>query len=108
MNLSGLKVDVGNETAQNSTTWTITKISVTTILLNHTNTQMHMSEEPGSTPEISSTANPQSKFPHEFLLNPVSNPVESREPFAKSKQPSLNIPSRSQACVGHEKQVDGG
>ncbi|MBW0474007.1 hypothetical protein O181_013722 [Austropuccinia psidii MF-1] len=67
---------------------------------------MHLSEEPGSTPEISSKANPQTKFPHDFLHNPGWNPMESQEPFGKSKKPSLNVPSGSQGHVGHEKQVD--
>ncbi|MBW0568003.1 hypothetical protein O181_107718 [Austropuccinia psidii MF-1] len=32
----------------------------------------------------------------------------SQEPFGKSKQPALNIPSGSQVHVGNEKRVDGG
>ncbi|MBW0487253.1 hypothetical protein O181_026968 [Austropuccinia psidii MF-1] len=32
----------------------------------------------------------------------------SEEPFGKSKQPALKIPTRSQYHVGHEKWVDGG
>ncbi|MBW0470672.1 hypothetical protein O181_010387 [Austropuccinia psidii MF-1] len=67
-----------------------------------------MSEGSGSTPPISSKANPQSKFPHDFLLNPCWNPVSSQEPFGKIKQPTLNIPSGSQVHVGDEKCVDGG
>ncbi|MBW0561644.1 hypothetical protein O181_101359 [Austropuccinia psidii MF-1] len=69
---------------------------------------MHVSEGPGSTPEISSKANPKSKFPCEFLLNPGWNPVTSQDPFGRSKQPTLNIPSGSQVHVGDEKRVDGG
>ncbi|MBW0515742.1 hypothetical protein O181_055457 [Austropuccinia psidii MF-1] len=65
---------------------------------------MHVSEGPGSTQEISSKANPQSKFPHEFFLNPV----EYQEPFRKSKKPSLNISSVSHVHEGYEKWVDGG
>ncbi|MBW0588763.1 hypothetical protein O181_128478 [Austropuccinia psidii MF-1] len=108
MNVSGLEIDVGNAMAQTSSTWSIPNISVTPILLNPTNTQMRVSEGPGSTPEISSKANPQSKFPHEFLLNPVQNPVASQDPFGQSKQPTLNIPSESQVHVGNEKRFDGG
>ncbi|MBW0541911.1 hypothetical protein O181_081626 [Austropuccinia psidii MF-1] len=95
MNVSALKIDVGNQMAQNSSTWSIPNISVTTIPTNPTNTKMHLSEGPGSTPEVSSKANPQSKFPGDFLLNPVWNPVASQEPFGRSKQPTLNIPSGS-------------
>ncbi|MBW0588317.1 hypothetical protein O181_128032 [Austropuccinia psidii MF-1] len=58
-------------------------------------------------PQISSNANPQSKFPCE-LLNPVWNPVASHDPFGQSKQTTRNIPSGSQAHVGNEKRVDGG
>ncbi|MBW0550837.1 hypothetical protein O181_090552 [Austropuccinia psidii MF-1] len=108
MNVSDCNIDVGNLTAQNSSTWSIPNISITQIPQNPTNTQMHVSEGPGSTPEISSKANPQSKFPCDFLLNPGPNPVVSQEPFVKSKQPTLNIPSVSQAHVGGEKPVDGG
>ncbi|MBW0501530.1 hypothetical protein O181_041245 [Austropuccinia psidii MF-1] len=108
MNVSGLKIDVGNATSQTSSTWSIPNISVTLIPPNPTNTQMHASEGPGSTPEISSKANPQSKFPCSFLLNPGWNLVGSQEPFGQSKQPTLKIPSGSQVHVGHEKQVDGG
>ncbi|MBW0592320.1 hypothetical protein O181_132035 [Austropuccinia psidii MF-1] len=61
----------------------------------------------GSTPEISSKANPQSKFPREFLLNPGWNPVGSQDPFGQTKQPTLDIPSGSQVHVGNEKRVDG-
>ncbi|MBW0563032.1 hypothetical protein O181_102747 [Austropuccinia psidii MF-1] len=69
---------------------------------------MHVSEDPGSTPEISSKANPQFKFPCELLLNPGWNPVASQDPFGQSKQPTLNIQSGSQVHVGNEKRVDGG
>ncbi|MBW0489156.1 hypothetical protein O181_028871 [Austropuccinia psidii MF-1] len=107
MNLSGLNIDVGNVTSQASSTWSIPNISITPIPPNPTNTQMHVSEGPGSTPEISSKANPQLKFPHGSLLNPGQNPVTSQDPFGRSKQPTLNIPSGSQAHVGDEKQFDG-
>ncbi|MBW0478953.1 hypothetical protein O181_018668 [Austropuccinia psidii MF-1] len=103
MNVSGLKIDVGNAMAQTSSTWSIPNISLTPIPPNPTNTQMHVSERPGSTPEISSKANPQSKFPRELLLNPGQNPVASQDPFGQSKQPTLNIPSGSQVHVGDEK-----
>ncbi|MBW0484664.1 hypothetical protein O181_024379 [Austropuccinia psidii MF-1] len=86
-----------------SSTWSIPNISVTPIPPNTTNTQMHVSEGPGSTPEISSKANPQSKFPSDFLLNPGLNPVVSQDPFEKSEHPTLNIPSGSQVHVGCEK-----
>ncbi|MBW0547044.1 hypothetical protein O181_086759 [Austropuccinia psidii MF-1] len=69
---------------------------------------MNVSEGPESTPQIPSNANPQTKFPREFLLNPDWNPVASQDPFGQSKQPTLNIPSGSQVHVGNEKQVDGG
>ncbi|MBW0492414.1 hypothetical protein O181_032129 [Austropuccinia psidii MF-1] len=64
---------------------------------------MHVSEGPGSTPEISSKDNPQ-----DFLLNPGRNLVASQEPNGKSKQPTLKIPTGYQLHVGHEKWVDGG
>ncbi|MBW0513680.1 hypothetical protein O181_053395 [Austropuccinia psidii MF-1] len=108
MNVSGLNIDVGNATSQTSSTLSIPNISVTQNPPNPTNTQMHVSEEPGRTPEISSKANPQSKFPFDFLLNPGQNPVVSQEPFGNSKQPFLNIPSGSQVHVDNEKWVDGG
>ncbi|MBW0559236.1 hypothetical protein O181_098951, partial [Austropuccinia psidii MF-1] len=65
---------------------------------------MHVSEGPGGTPEISSKANPQLKFPREFLLNPGRNPVTSQDPFGKSKQPTLNIPSGSQVDGRQQKR----
>ncbi|MBW0474099.1 hypothetical protein O181_013814 [Austropuccinia psidii MF-1] len=107
INLSGLNIDVGNGNSQNSCTWSIPNISVTPIPPNPTNTQMHVSEGPGSTPEISPKANSKSKYPRDFLLNPGCNPVGSQEPFGQSKKPTLNIPSGSQVHVGHEKPVDG-
>ncbi|MBW0542282.1 hypothetical protein O181_081997 [Austropuccinia psidii MF-1] len=81
MNISGLNIEVGNPKAQTSSTWSIPNIAVTPILINQTNTQMHVSEGQGSKPEISSKANPQCKFPHELLLNPGRNPVASQDPF---------------------------
>ncbi|MBW0530290.1 hypothetical protein O181_070005 [Austropuccinia psidii MF-1] len=108
MDLSGLNIDVGNPKAPTSSTWSIPNISVTPIPPNPTNTQMHVSEGPEATPQISSNANPQSKFPREFLLNPGWNSVASQDAFGQSKQPTLNIPSGSQVHVGNEKQVDGG
>ncbi|MBW0509565.1 hypothetical protein O181_049280 [Austropuccinia psidii MF-1] len=66
-----------------------------------------MIEGPEGTPQISSNANPQSKFPREFLLNPGQNPVAFQDPFGQSKQSTLNIPSGSQVHVGNEKWVDG-
>ncbi|MBW0577634.1 hypothetical protein O181_117349 [Austropuccinia psidii MF-1] len=63
---------------------------------------MYVSEGPGSTPEISSKANPQSKVPSGFLFNPM----DSNKPFGKGKQPFLNIPSGSRPHVGHKKGVD--
>ncbi|MBW0484394.1 hypothetical protein O181_024109 [Austropuccinia psidii MF-1] len=107
MKVSGLNIDVGNATLKTSSTRSIPNISVTPIPPNPTNTQMHVSEGPGRTPEISSKANPQSKFPRDFLFNPGWKPVESQEPFGKSKEPFLNIPSTSQVHMGHKKQVDG-
>ncbi|MBW0562421.1 hypothetical protein O181_102136 [Austropuccinia psidii MF-1] len=52
MNLSGLNIDVGNLKAQASSTWSIPNICVSPIPLNATNTQMHVSEGPESTPQI--------------------------------------------------------
>ncbi|MBW0548579.1 hypothetical protein O181_088294 [Austropuccinia psidii MF-1] len=103
MNVSGLNIDVGNPKAQVSSTWSFANISITPIAPNPTNTQMDVSEGPESTPQISSKANPQSKFPREFLLNPGWNPVASNDPFGRSKQPTLNIPSGAQVHVGNEK-----
>ncbi|MBW0493355.1 hypothetical protein O181_033070 [Austropuccinia psidii MF-1] len=91
MNLSGLTIDVGNVKAPTSSTWSIPNIS-----------------GPGRTPEISSKANSQLKSPRELLLNPGWKPVPCQDPFGRSKQPTLNIPSGSQFHVGDEKQVDGG
>ncbi|MBW0546362.1 hypothetical protein O181_086077 [Austropuccinia psidii MF-1] len=107
MNVSGLKIDVGNTKAPTSSTWSIPNISVTPIPANPTNTQMHVSEGPEGTRQISSNANPQSKFPCEFLLNPGWNPVASQDPFVQSNQPALNIPSGFQVYVGNEKGFDG-
>ncbi|MBW0474117.1 hypothetical protein O181_013832 [Austropuccinia psidii MF-1] len=108
MNVSGLNIDVGNKTSRTSSTWSIPNHSITPIPPNPTNTQMNVSEGPESTPEISSKANTQSKYPQDFLLNPGWNPVVSQEPFGQSKQPIVNIPSGSQVHVGHENLVDGG
>ncbi|MBW0476606.1 hypothetical protein O181_016321 [Austropuccinia psidii MF-1] len=108
MNVSGLNIDVGNPKAQTSSTWSNPNISVTPIPPNPTNTQRHVPEGPGSTPEISSKANTQLKFPCELLLNPGQNPVASQDPFRQSKQPTLNILSGSQVHVGNENRVDGG
>ncbi|MBW0472446.1 hypothetical protein O181_012161 [Austropuccinia psidii MF-1] len=58
MNVSGLKIDVENLMAPTSSTWSIPNISITPIPPNPTNTKMHVSEGQGSTPEISSKANP--------------------------------------------------
>ncbi|MBW0462660.1 hypothetical protein O181_002375 [Austropuccinia psidii MF-1] len=107
-NVSGLNIVVGISMAQTSSTWSIQNISITPIPPNTTNTQMHVPDGPGSTPEIYSKANPHSKFPCDFFLNPGQNPAVSQQPFVQSKQPTLNIPSGSQAHVGQEKRVDGG
>ncbi|MBW0534271.1 hypothetical protein O181_073986 [Austropuccinia psidii MF-1] len=89
MNVSGLNIVVGNVTSQTSSTWSIPDISVTQIPTNPTNTQMNVSGVPGSTPEISSKANPQFKSPQYFLLNPGRNPRHPRNPLGKLKsQPS--------------------
>ncbi|MBW0533975.1 hypothetical protein O181_073690 [Austropuccinia psidii MF-1] len=108
MNVSGLNIDVANPKASTSNTWSIPNISVTPIPPNPTNKKMHVPEGPEGTPQISSNANPQSKFPQEFLLHPGWNPVASQDPFGQSKQPTLNIPSGSQVHVRNEKRVDGG
>ncbi|MBW0473228.1 hypothetical protein O181_012943 [Austropuccinia psidii MF-1] len=108
MNVPGFKIDVGNANSQNLRIWTIANTSVTPIPPNLTNTQMNVSEGTGSTPKISSKANPQSKFPGDFLFNPSWNQVASQEPLRQSKQPTLNIPSGNWVHVGHEKWVDDG
>ncbi|MBW0568931.1 hypothetical protein O181_108646 [Austropuccinia psidii MF-1] len=95
MNVSGLEIDLGSPKAQTSSTWLIPNISVTPIPPNPTHTQMHVPEGPEGTPQISSKANPKSKFLHEFLLNPDWNPVASQDPFGQSKHQTLNIPSGS-------------
>ncbi|MBW0478775.1 hypothetical protein O181_018490, partial [Austropuccinia psidii MF-1] len=102
-----LKIDVGNPKAQTSSTWSFPNIYITPIPPKPTNTQMDESEGQESTPQVSSKANPQSKFPGEFILNPGWNPVTSQDPFGQSKQATLNIPSGSQVHVGNEKRVDG-
>ncbi|MBW0594162.1 hypothetical protein O181_133877 [Austropuccinia psidii MF-1] len=90
MNVSGLNIDVGNWKAPTSSTWSIPNISVTPIPASPTNTQMHVSEGPEGTPQISSKANPQSKFPCELLLNPGRNPVASQDPLDEvNSQPSI-------------------
>ncbi|MBW0542751.1 hypothetical protein O181_082466 [Austropuccinia psidii MF-1] len=63
MNLSGLNSDVGIPKAQTSSSWVIPHISITPIPPNPTNTQMGVSKGPESTPQFSSKANPQLKFP---------------------------------------------
>ncbi|MBW0546741.1 hypothetical protein O181_086456 [Austropuccinia psidii MF-1] len=108
MNVSGLNIVVGNPKGQTSSTWSIPYISVTPIQPNPTNKKVDVSEGPEGTAQISSKANPQSKFPREFLLDPGWNPVAFQNPFGQSKQPTLNIPSGSQVHVGDEKRVDGG
>ncbi|MBW0489027.1 hypothetical protein O181_028742 [Austropuccinia psidii MF-1] len=42
INVSGLKIDVGNLMAQTSSTWSIPNTSVTSIPQNPTNIQMHV------------------------------------------------------------------
>ncbi|MBW0466218.1 hypothetical protein O181_005933 [Austropuccinia psidii MF-1] len=81
MNVSDLNIDVGKATSQASSNLSIPNISITP---NPTNTQTDVSEGPESTPQISSKANPQSKVPHELLLNPGWNPVTSQDPFGQS------------------------
>ncbi|MBW0593645.1 hypothetical protein O181_133360, partial [Austropuccinia psidii MF-1] len=83
MNVSGLNIDVGNPKAPASSTWSIPNISITPIPPNPTNTQTHVYQGPEGTPQISSNANPESKFPCEFLLNPGRHPVASQDPFGK-------------------------
>ncbi|MBW0547316.1 hypothetical protein O181_087031 [Austropuccinia psidii MF-1] len=92
MPISGLNISVGNPMLKKSSTWSIPNILFTPIPPNLTNTQMHVFEGAGSTPEIASKANPQPKYPQDFLLNPGQSPVASQEPFVRSKQPTLNIP----------------
>ncbi|MBW0466774.1 hypothetical protein O181_006489 [Austropuccinia psidii MF-1] len=106
-NVSGLNIDVGNATSQTSSTFSIPNTSITPIPSNPTNKQIHVSEQPGSTPENSSKDNPQCQFPRDFLLNPGLNLVASQEPFRQSKQPILKIQTGSPLHVGHEKWVDG-
>ncbi|MBW0472014.1 hypothetical protein O181_011729 [Austropuccinia psidii MF-1] len=59
MDVSGPNIDVGNLKAPTSSTWSIPNISVTPIPPNPTNTQMHVSEAPKGTPQISSKGNTQ-------------------------------------------------
>ncbi|MBW0554300.1 hypothetical protein O181_094015 [Austropuccinia psidii MF-1] len=99
MNVSGLNIDVGSARALATTAWTIPHILVTPVPPNTTNTQIHLSEGPGGTPNYSSTAKKHSNFSCDFLLNPV----KYQAPIVQSKQPSLNIPSGSQVHVGYEK-----
>ncbi|MBW0543831.1 hypothetical protein O181_083546 [Austropuccinia psidii MF-1] len=100
MNVSGLNIDVGKAMVQTMTSWTITNIYITPIAPNKMNTQMRISEAPGSTPEGSLLANSHSNTSHDFLLNPGGNPMESQKPLGESKQPSLDIQLRSQVNVG--------
>ncbi|MBW0461520.1 hypothetical protein O181_001235 [Austropuccinia psidii MF-1] len=67
--IASINIDVQIATAQDSSSWSIPNISVAPIPPNSTNTQIHVSEGPGSTRKISFKANPQSKFSHDLLLN---------------------------------------
>ncbi|MBW0505264.1 hypothetical protein O181_044979 [Austropuccinia psidii MF-1] len=58
MSLSGLNIDLGSPKAPISSTWSIPSFSITPIPPNCNNTQMHVSEGPEGTPQISSNANP--------------------------------------------------
>ncbi|MBW0463482.1 hypothetical protein O181_003197 [Austropuccinia psidii MF-1] len=90
INVSGLNIDVGNPTAQTSSTWSIPKISVTPIPPNLTNTQIHVFKGPGSTPQISLKANQQSKYPRDFPLILVGIQSHPRNPLGEvNSQPSI-------------------
>ncbi|MBW0567239.1 hypothetical protein O181_106954 [Austropuccinia psidii MF-1] len=91
MNVSGINIDVGNPKAPTTGTLSIPNISVTPIPPNPTNTQMHVSQGPEGTPQISSNANPQSKFPCEFLPNPGSCGDERRVDGGQQKRPLENV-----------------
>ncbi|MBW0464306.1 hypothetical protein O181_004021 [Austropuccinia psidii MF-1] len=91
--------------AQATAAWTISSISVTPIPPNPTNTQINFPEGPESTLETSLQDNQHSTFLHYLLLNLGGNPVESQEPFGKSKQPSINIQLSSQAHVRYKKRL---
>ncbi|MBW0476138.1 hypothetical protein O181_015853 [Austropuccinia psidii MF-1] len=99
MRLSGLKIDMGNTLAGTLASWTIPNVSITQIPLNLTNTQMHVSEGPGSTMESSSNANPHSNFSCYFLLNPSGNPVDSQEPSGKGDEIYASSPFVHKAKV---------
>ncbi|MBW0479885.1 hypothetical protein O181_019600 [Austropuccinia psidii MF-1] len=101
MNVSGLNIDVGNPMAQASSTWSIPNDYVTPIPPNPTNTQMHLSEGPGSIPETSSKANPQSKYPQDFLLNPGQ-----KEKVTGRHHPYASKPRTGNASSSREKIVD--
>ncbi|MBW0586966.1 hypothetical protein O181_126681 [Austropuccinia psidii MF-1] len=90
LNVSGLNIDVGNVMAQTSSTWSIPNISLTQIPPNPTNTQMHVSEGPGSTPEISSNLIPSQNFHMSSSLILVGIQSHPGSPLDEVKiQPSI-------------------
>ncbi|MBW0559691.1 hypothetical protein O181_099406 [Austropuccinia psidii MF-1] len=97
IHVSGINIYVGIVMAQNSSTLSIQNISITPIPMNPANTQMNVSEGPGSTPEISSKANPQSKYLCDFLLNLV----ESQETFGRTVEIYASFP------LVHKEKVTG-
>ncbi|MBW0510544.1 hypothetical protein O181_050259, partial [Austropuccinia psidii MF-1] len=105
MNLSGLNINMGIAMAQTFSTWSIPNISITPIPPNPTNTYMHVSEGPVNTSEISSKANPQTKFPFDFLLNPDTvakrKTLRSQEPIEDCDQLHASSP------LVHKEKVTG-
>ncbi|MBW0520015.1 hypothetical protein O181_059730 [Austropuccinia psidii MF-1] len=101
MNVSGLNIDVGNPTPPTSSTWSIPNIlslQFPQIPLIHKFMCLR-----GKEAHLKSHQRliHNQIFPHDFLLNPGWNPVAYQEPFGRSKQPTLNIPSGSQVHVGN-------
>ncbi|MBW0498258.1 hypothetical protein O181_037973 [Austropuccinia psidii MF-1] len=90
MNVSGLNIDVRNLNAPTSSTWSIPNISCNPIPLNPTKRQIHVSEGPGSTPEISPKANPQKNFHVTSSLILVGIHLRPRNSLGKvNSQPSI-------------------
>ncbi|MBW0561339.1 hypothetical protein O181_101054 [Austropuccinia psidii MF-1] len=106
MNVSGLKIDVGNPKAQISRTWSIPNISVTPIPLNPTNTQMHVSEGPEAHLKSHQRLIPNQNFHVTSSLILVGIQSCPRNPLGKvNSQPSIF--HQDLRFVGNEKRVDG-
>ncbi|MBW0460706.1 hypothetical protein O181_000421 [Austropuccinia psidii MF-1] len=83
LNLSSLKIDVGNSTAQTTSAWKIPNISVAPNSPNPTDSQIHVSDGPQSIQKTSSKANPHSNFLCDFLPNPMVILWSPRDPLGK-------------------------